>query len=152
MRWPRFPLGDSKVLPHQMRYAIPLGLVWGLVWGLLPVGHARKTSKGWYPGSILIRCPNHLRWLLSMHKSSGSTLNSKLCTLSLRLSPATLQKKKKKLGCFYPQPHSFSHSLQFMTIGQGWNIDWLVNRELFLPAELPVHYSGLVLHNVRSTV
>ena len=49
-----------------------LHLVLGLPLSLLPVGYARSTSWGRHPGGILIRCPNHLNWLLSTQRSNGS--------------------------------------------------------------------------------
>lgn len=69
---------------------------------LLPVGHTQKTSKGRHPGSILIRCTNHLSWLLSTHRSIGAPLcMSELLTPSLRLSPETLQRKYFKTFCIH---------------------------------------------------
>uniref|UniRef100_A0A3Q3VJN7 HPS5-like beta-propeller domain-containing protein n=1 Tax=Mola mola TaxID=94237 RepID=A0A3Q3VJN7_MOLML len=60
-------------------------------------------SGGRRPGGILTRCPNHLNWLLSTRRSSGSTLSSSrmsvLLTLSLRLSPATLRRKLISAAC-----------------------------------------------------
>ncbi len=61
-----------------------------LPWGLLPVGRAQKTSKGRLPRGILIWCPNHLNWLLSMWRSSDSTWDflwmSELLISSLRVN------------------------------------------------------------------
>lgn len=37
------------------------------------VGSAWKTSQGRCPGGILIRCLNHLNWLIFTRRSSGST-------------------------------------------------------------------------------
>lgn len=33
-----------------------------------------------------------------------------------------------------------------MTVGEGWNIDALVNQELCLLAQLPLNLNGLVQH------
>jgi len=55
----QFLLGDPEAFPGQKRYVIPPADS-GSARGLLPVGRARKTSKGRRPGGILIRCPNHL--------------------------------------------------------------------------------------------
>jgi len=59
---------------------------------------------------------------------------SELLTLSLRLSPATLQWI------------SFFRSLRakLVTIGEVWNVDRAVNRGLRLPAQLPLHHNGPV--------
>lgn len=43
----------------------------GLPGGVLPVRRAGKTFKGRRPGGILIRCPDHLNWLLSTQRKSG---------------------------------------------------------------------------------
>ncbi len=51
----------------------------------------------------LTRFPNHLNWLFSRRRSSGSTSSSRrmseLLTLSLRLSPATLRRKLISGAC-----------------------------------------------------
>ena len=49
-----------------------LHLVLGLPHGLLPDGCALRISLGMWGGGLLTRCPNHLNWLLSMQRSSGS--------------------------------------------------------------------------------
>ena len=52
---------------------------------------------------ILTRCPNYLSLLLSMWRSSGSTLSllDELFILSLRESPATLQTKLISAACIH---------------------------------------------------
>lgn len=45
-----------------------------------------KTSKGKCPGGLLIRCPNHLTWLFSSQRSSGSTQSSLLMSEFLTIS------------------------------------------------------------------
>lgn len=59
-------LGDCKASPDHMRVPSPLK-------GILTFGHAQNTSAGTYLGCILIRCPNHLIWLIPTQKSSGSS-------------------------------------------------------------------------------
>lgn len=85
------PLDDPELLPGQMSYIIS---------GLLPAGCASKQR---HPGSIPNKCPNHLNWLLSMHRSNSSTPSSlwmtKLLILSWTLSPATLQRKFILVNC-----------------------------------------------------
>lgn len=61
---------------HSRWDILSLQWVLGLPWGLLPVGHARKPSKGRHPGGILNRCWNHLSWLLSTITSTGFTPSS----------------------------------------------------------------------------
>ena len=63
----------------------------------------KKISKGRQQWGILIRCQQHLSWLLSWWRSSGSTWSCPqmfaLLTLSLRLSLATFQKKLISATC-----------------------------------------------------
>ncbi len=47
-------------------------------------------------------------------------------------------------GRLYPRSHSFNHYPKLMTIAEGWNVDWLINRKLCLPAQLSLHHNGLV--------
>lgn len=79
---------DSEVLPGQLRVSQVCP------WVIL------RASYLW---DILNRCPNYLSLLLSMQRSSGSTPNSswatELLTLSLRHSPATLNKKLISATC-----------------------------------------------------
>lgn len=64
---------------------------------------------------------------------------SELLTLSLRLNPATLQRSLILVACMYDIVLS-------VTIGEGWNLEGMVNRELRLAAQLfpcpncPVHH------------
>ena len=85
-------LGDSKA---RMVIQFHKLSVMGLSYCLLSVGHAQETSKARLSRVIPIRC--HLSLLLSMQRSNDSTQSSawiyELLTLSLRLSPATLQRK-----------------------------------------------------------
>lgn len=71
----------------------------GLTRCLLPVGAAWKTYKGRHPRGILIRCSDHLSWLL-WHRS-GSTLSYP--TYNWGWS----QPLYRKLFHLYPQSHSF---------------------------------------------
>ena len=113
---------------------LSLQRVLSLPGGLLPIGQAWKISKGRWPRGILIRCPNSFSWLLSMQKSSGSAPSLlwtvELLTLSQRLSPATLWKKKTKhFSHLYLWLHSFGHypdlSRPWQTMGEqhGCNKD-----------------------------
>jgi len=54
----------------------PLRRVLSLPLDRFPTGRTWTTSKGRRPGGILIRCPNHLSWLLLMWGRSGSTSGS----------------------------------------------------------------------------
>ncbi len=67
---------SSGGIPKASREMKSLQHVLGLPWGLLLDGHAQNTYPGRCLGGILTRCPNHLNWLLSTWRSSGSTLSS----------------------------------------------------------------------------
>lgn len=99
----------------------------GLPTDLLSVGCAWKTSNGRCPGGILIRCPNLFNWLLSMCRRSSSTPSflhmSELHTLAQLLH-------KGNLFQIYSQSHSLSHYPKLITIGEGCNVDQLVNGNL----------------------
>lgn len=84
-----------------------------------------KTSKGRHSGGILTRSSNNLNYLLSKCKRSGSTLwcpqMSDLHTLSLRLANHPVE--ETHFGRLFLWPHSFGHYLDFMTVGEGWDVD-----------------------------
>jgi len=90
-REPQHPIPQQYSPPRS--YIIP-SVFSGSAQGLFPVECAQKNSKGRQPVGILIECLNNLYCLLLI---SGYTLSSlkkfELLTLSLRLSPATLQRK-----------------------------------------------------------
>ncbi len=116
------------------------------VWmGLLRVGCAWKTSKWRRIGSILTRRPKHFDWPLLAQRSNGSTpcflLMFDLLIQSLRFSLALLW-WKLILACFPPRSHSSTHYPELMTIGKGWNVDWLANRKLFLLQASSQQWSG----------
>lgn len=116
----------------QARWDIEtLQRVLGLPQGLLPGGRAWKTSNGRRPGGIPIRCPNQLSLLLSTRRSTGSTPSSLQRSELLTLSA---QPEETLFGSSCPQSHSFCHYPDIMTLGEGWDIDWLVNQELCLMA------------------
>ncbi len=87
-----------------------------------------------------------------MPRSSDSTLSSsrvtELLTLSLRPAPA----EKAHFGRLYPGSCPFGHDPQLMTIGESRNVDWPVNQELRLAAQLLLHHNRPVhqLHYWRS--
>ncbi|KAK0151754.1 hypothetical protein N1851_006880 [Merluccius polli] len=96
-----FPLppGGPRGVPRPAGICNPSSQFW-----VYPVVSYQLDVPGKPPrGGILIRCPNHLNWLLSTPRSSGSTLSSlrmsELLTLSLRLSPATLRRKLIWAAC-----------------------------------------------------
>ena len=68
---------------------------------------------------------------------------TELLTLSLRESPATLRRKLIRAACTRDLVLS-GHYPELMTIGEGRNVDRLVNRELCLSAQLPLHHDGSV--------
>lgn len=107
----------------------------------LPLRWIHKPSRGFWVCSrdsfFLRRAwkdPNqmlsHLSWLSSSSTSSSSDLQ--------RPSSATLR-RKLIFSCMYRQSHSSCHNLKLMTIGEGWNIDQLLNE------------TSIVQHNAHIT-
>ena len=110
----------------------------GLPHGLLPVGHALKTSEGSRP-----QHPNQ------QSTSAGSLWHEGAPSGCLSSSPYISKAEpshstgETNFGRLYPWSHSFSHYPKVMTVGEGWNIDGLVNHKLCHPAQLPLHHGSL---------
>lgn len=88
---------------------------------------AFSPSEGRWSGCILIRCPNHLRLLLSMPKKcSDSTPSSlwmsDLFTSSPRQIPTALR-KKLIFTAGMPNPVLWGHCSELMSAGEGFDID-----------------------------
>ncbi len=102
--WPHQPalIGGSKAFPGQCKHIIspprPGSAPWPPPrWTCQELLHWEVTRR------LLTTCPNHLNWLLSMQRSSGSTPRpsrmTKLLTLSLKETPATLLGKLISAAC-----------------------------------------------------
>lgn len=52
--------------------------------------------------------------------------------------------KEAHFDCLYPQPYFFRPDSKVMTIDQSHNVDWPVNQELYLAAQLPLCHDRLV--------
>ena len=119
------------------------GLMWGDVIPPPGPGSTPSSPPSWtchecrHPGGILIRCPNHLNWLLSIQRSSGPTQSpswmAELLTLSLKETPATLRRKPILAAC----------TCDLVFLGEGRDEDWPVDR-LCLPAQLPFSHNRAV--------
>lgn len=101
----------------------------GLPQGLLSVRHTQKTSNCRRPGGIIIKCPNHFSWLLMMWRCSNTPLSSlwiraaaELLTLSLRRSPATLQ--RNLISCLVSAISFFRQPTK------AWALRWGLERNL----------------------
>ena len=94
--------------------------------------------KGWRPGRILTRCPNHLSWLLSMRRSSGSTRAPHPISKTERSYP----QKETYFRRLYLRSRIFCHYSDLMTIGDSWDKDGAVNWKFLLLAQLPLHHKG----------
>lgn len=96
-------LGVPEMFPSQMRCIISTAFS----------GSTVGSPTSWR--YILIRGPNHLNWLLSTWRSSGSTPSSLQMSqlLSLRVSPATLGRKLTLLvsavSFFWSLPKTHDH-------------------------------------------
>lgn len=116
--WQCFPAPQESwdiTWPGEIFY--PSNKFWSAP-GSPPIGCAQKTYKelrehpNQMPGPLLLGS--------SDARSSSSTPSflwmSRLLTVSVRLNPATLQ---RKLGCLCSQFHSFGHYPTFMSVGEG---------------------------------
>ena len=74
--------------------------------------------------------PNHLSWLLSMQRSSGSSPSlpwmSELLTLISKVE-SRHSPELTHFGHLYSSYHCFGHYSKLMTIGEGWDVDLPVN-------------------------
>lgn len=106
-----------------------------------------EHPPGRRPGGILTRCLTGLHWLLSEQRSSGSTWSlSQMYVLLTLISKAQASPPAKSayFSRLYFQPCSFSHYPQFLIIGEGWDRDGSLNRELHLVARFSPHHNGPV--------
>lgn len=78
---------------------------------------------------ILVRCPNHLKWVLSI----WSLLDDQTP------HPSHLLEKAH----FHPLYPQFGDYAKLLTIGEVRNINWLVNRELLFYVQLSLHHNRL---------
>lgn len=82
-------------------------------------GSAPATPSSWGgPGRILTRC-----WATSA--GSAALLRAPLLISRGRSQPP--YGGNSFVSCMYRQSHSSCHNLKLMTIGEGWNIDQLLN-------------------------
>lgn len=107
--------GRSRRLSYQQHISAPPGVSLGVC---APNELYSPSSEHWVcpgiscqldlsgtppKGGVLIRCLNHLSYLRSMGRSSGSPLSSlrssELLTLSLTLTPATMWRKLISATC-----------------------------------------------------
>ena len=116
-------LGDPEVFPGQIRYVIPPASS-GSTPVSPPIGRTQKTSKGSHPGGIL-RCPNHLSWLLWTQRISGFTWPA--CIHNLILSITT-------------QTHEHRWGLECRSIWKSIKLCLLVQHPFFF------YYNSLVQH------
>ena len=117
--------------------------VLGLPRGLFPVGHARNTSRGRRPGGHPIQIPEPPQ--LALLDVEEQRLYSEL--LLGDRAPHHISKgaprhpaEETHFGRLYPGSRSFGHDPKFMTIGDCRNVNWTVNQELRLSAQLSLHH------------
>ena len=89
------------------------------------------------------RFPNFLRGETSEHHTYHlkRTLTSGLQPRIISIASDAPAAGEAHFGCLHPRSCSFGHYPKLMTIGEGRNVDRLVNRDLCLSAQLPFHPS-----------
>lgn len=120
-------------------------IFWGCPCGHLSVGCALNHNQN----------PNILLWFISMQGSSRSTSSSlrmsEQLTLSLRVSERNLFRLPVFIISFYLSLSKGHHH----TVGEGWNVDLLINPWLLLQNQLLLydnkHSSALLLIQHRLT-
>lgn len=77
--------------------------------------------------------------------NSSSTLSSPRMSVLLDLSKREVghPPKKRHYRRLYLGSCPFSHHPQVMSVGEGWNVDWLVNRKPRLPTQLSLHHNSI---------
>lgn len=88
----------------------------------LPVGHVQNTFKRRNPEGIII---NHLCWLFFCHKGTYPILKAE---------PSHPTRELISAACI--------HNLILITVGESWNVDWLIYWEFFLHAQIILHHDG----------
>lgn len=90
---------------------------------------------------------NHLKYLNMKELWYNSELTPVSKTLYLISKTEPVHPLPETLfGCLYSWPLSFNHYPKLTTIGDAWNVDWLVNWKIFHAAQLPFHHNCLVQH------
>lgn len=120
-------LGNPEALSDQTGFVIPPASPDPTQGPSVQTDVPRTPSKGRWSGCIPIRCPNHLRLLLSMpRKCSDSTPSSlwmsDLFTSSPRQIPTALC-KKLIFTAGMPNPVHWGHCSELMPAGEGFDID-----------------------------
>lgn len=119
-----------QTLAHSAGYLdIFPSAVLGLPHGLRLLGCSCKSSLGSHPDSILIRCPCHISWFLSIQRSCSSILRSHKVSEHLTMWWTVTQGALWRNLVLTAHTHicSYGHKLQMATI---MDIDWLVNHDL----------------------
>ena len=104
--------------------------------------HLPRETSWRHPNQI----PNHLNWLLSTWRSSSSTLSLSLISETphpISKAEPSHPAKEAHFCCSYAWSFSFGHYPDLMAIGEGWDVDWPVNRELCLLAQLSLVHNRL---------
>lgn len=68
------------------------------------------------------------------------------CPSSISKGRSGYPMKEIHFGHLYLRSYPFGHYPQFVTTGEGWSVDWLVNWELCILAQLLLHHNSLVPH------
>lgn len=87
---------------------------------LFQVGHALYTSPRRCPGGILVRCSNHLKWLLMWRAICGRVAADRTHHPITQGGPDTIQ-RKQMFGFSYPRSKSLTRACE--SYREGGNID-----------------------------
>ncbi len=150
-RWPDFPLprhfllllrGNTEAFPGQSGDIIPAACP-----GSSPESPPSGTCPEHLPGEASRRHPEQMPDppQLAPRDVEEQLLYSELLTSDRAPHPISKgapshPAEKANFGRLYPGSCPFGHDPQLMTIGESRNVDWPINRELHLAAQLLLHH------------
>jgi len=87
--------------------------------------------------------PNPLRWLLSVLRLHSKLPPDVRAPYPISQAERGLPTEETHFSHLYPRPRSFGHDPEFVTTGEGRNVDRPINWELCLSAQFPLPQHGL---------
>ncbi|XP_062311935.1 uncharacterized protein LOC134016604 [Osmerus eperlanus] len=137
-------LGDPEAFPGQPRDIVPPACP-GSSPGPLPSGtcpeHLTREASRWHPYQMPE--PPQLAPLdAEEQRFYSEPLPDDRASHPISKGEPGHPAEKTHFGRLYSRSRSFGHYPQFVTIGEGRNVDRLVNRELRLSTQLLLHHNG----------